>query len=242
MNILAQLVEFFGDPLNWSGSRGIPTRVVEHLWYTALALTIATVIALPVGLLIGHTGKGAFFAINIGNAARSFPSLGVLTLLVLLVGLGLTPVLVALVVLGVPPIVAATYAGVRSVERATIDAARGMGMTERGIVFRVELPIAFPLILSGLRSAALQIVATATIAAFVALGGLGRYVIDGLAVRDFAEMLAGAILVALLAIVIDTLFAVLGRLVVSDGLTGRGSGKPGSTELEIEEPELEPSR
>lgn len=222
MNILAELFGFFADPLHWSGGSGIPTRVLEHLWYTALALTIATAIALPIGLLIGHTGRGAFFAINIGNAARSFPSLGVLVLLVLLAGLGITPVLVALVVLGVPPIIASTYAGVRGVDPATIDAARGMGMTERGIVFKVELPIALPLILSGLRSAALQIVATATIAAYVALGGLGRYVIDGLAVRDFAEMLAGAVLVALLAIVIDVVFAIFGRLVVSDGLSGRG--------------------
>lgn len=241
MSVFTQLFEFFVDPLNWSGARGIPTRVIEHLWYTGLALTIAAAIALPIGLLIGHTGRGAFFAINIGNAARSFPSLGVLTLLVLLAGLGLTPVLVALVVLGVPPIIASTYAGVRGVDPATIDAARGMGMTERGIMFRVELPIAFPLILSGLRSAALQIVSTATIAAFVALGGLGRYVIDGLAVRDFAEMLAGAVLVALLAIVIDILFAVLGRLVVSKGLTERGLRESDSGELESEDLELEAS-
>lgn len=241
MSVFAQLFEFLADPLNWSGERSIPTRIIEHLWYTALSLAIAAAIALPVGLLIGHTGRGAFFAINIGNAARSFPSLGVLTLLVLLAGLGITPVLVALVALGVPPIIASTYAGVRGVDPATIDAARGMGMTERGIVSRVELPIAFPLILSGLRSAALQIVATATIAAFVALGGLGRYVIDGLAVRDFAEMLAGAVLVALLAIVIDILFAVIGRLVVSDGLTGRGPRASESSELESEELELEAS-
>lgn len=223
MNLLTQLIEFFNDQANWSGSRGIPMRVLEHLWYTGLSLAIAAAIALPVGLLIGHTGKGAFFAINVGNAARSVPSLGLLMLLMFGLGLGLLPALLALVVLGIPPIIAATYGGVRGVDPATIDAARGMGMTETRIALRVELPIALPLIISGVRSAALQIVSTATIAAYLALGGLGRYVIDGFAVRDFAEMLAGAVLVALLAIVLDGFFVLLQRLVVSDGLTRRAS-------------------
>lgn len=234
MSIFAQLFEFIGDPAHWSGARGIPVRIFEHVWYTALALGVATLIALPVGLLIGHTGKGAFLAISIGNAARSFPSLGVLTLLVLAVGLGLTPVLVALVVLGIPPIVAATYEGIRGVPPATVDAARGMGMTEFDVLRRVELPIALPLVISGLRSSALQIVSTATIAAFVALGGLGRFLIDGLGVRDYAEMVTGAVLVALLAIAIDLVFAVFSRIVVSDGLTGRAPPASADTELELE--------
>lgn len=233
MSIFAQFLEFIGDPAHWSGSRGIPVRIFEHVSYTALALGIATLIALPVGLLIGHTGKGAFLAISIGNAARSFPSLGVLTLLVLAVGLGLTPVLVALVVLGIPPIIAATYEGIRGVSPATADAARGMGMTEFEVLWRVELPIALPLVISGVRSSALQIVSTATIAAFVALGGLGRFLIDGLGVRNYAEMVTGAVLVALLAIAVDLVFALFSRIVVSDGLTGRAPAPSADTDLEL---------
>jgi osmoprotectant transport system permease protein len=131
------------------------------------------------------------------------------------------PVIIALVVLGIPPILASTYAGVSGVDRSTIDAARGMGMTESEILGRVEIPIAMPLIISGLRSATLQIVSTATVAAYVALGGLGRYVIDGLSLRDFPQMLTGAVLVAVLAIVLDLCFATAGRYAVSPGLTGR---------------------
>jgi osmoprotectant transport system permease protein len=221
MNILDQLIEFLSDPAHWSGPAGIPTRLLEHLQYTGLALLVATAIALPVGLIIGHTGKGAFLAINAANAARSLPTLGLLTLVVLIAGIGITPVLVALVALAIPPILTATYAGIRSVEPEITDAARGMGMKEHQVLLKAELPVAMPLVISGLRSATLQVVATATIAAFVALGGLGRFLIDGLAVLDYSEMLAGAVLVALLAIVLDGVFAVLRRLVVSDGLTGR---------------------
>ena len=215
------MLDYLTDPANWSGAEGIGNRILQHLWYTFLALGLAAVIALPVGLLIGHTRRGSFLAINIGNAARALPTVGLLTLLVLLIGIGFLPVLVALVVLGIPPILTSTYAGVSGVDRATIDAARGMGMTEGEILRKVEIPIAMPLIISGLRGATLHIVSTATIAAYVALGGLGRYVVDGLALRDFPQMLAGAVLVALLAIILDVVFAVSARLAVSDGLTGR---------------------
>jgi osmoprotectant transport system permease protein len=215
------MFQFLTDPVNWSGAEGIGNRILQHLGYTFLALAIAAVIAFPIGLLIGHTRRGAFLAINLGNAARALPTLGVLTLVVLLTGIGVLPVLIALVVLGIPPILTSTYAGVSGVDAATIDAARGMGMSEGEILRKVEIPIAMPLIISGLRSATLQIVSTATIAAYVALGGLGRYVVDGLGLQDFPQMLAGAVLVALLAIVLDLAFALAARLLVSDGLTGR---------------------
>jgi osmoprotectant transport system permease protein len=214
-------LDFIGDPANWSGAEGIGNRILQHLGYTFLSLAIAAVIAFPLGLLIGHTRRGAFVAINTANAWRALPTLGLLTLVVLLIGIGRTPVIVALVVLGIPPILASTYAGVSGVDRSTVDAAHGMGMTGREILTKVELPIALPLIISGLRSATLQIVSTATIAAYVALGGLGRYVIDGLALRDFPQMLTGAVLVAVLAILLDLLFAVIARYAVSAGLTGR---------------------
>jgi osmoprotectant transport system permease protein len=211
--------EYLSDSFNWAGPEGIWARIVEHIWYTFAALGLSAAIALPVGLRIGHTRRGAFLAINLGNAARALPSLGLLMLAVLLTDqIGFLPVLIALVALGVPPILASTYAGLSGVDPATIDAARGMGMTGREILTKVEIPIAMPLIISGLRAATLQIVSTATIAALVSLGGLGRYVVDGLKLRDFPQMFTGALLVALLAILLDVAFAVVGRAVVSAGI------------------------
>ena len=211
--------EYLTDSFNWSGNEGIWARIVEHLWYTFAALGLSVVIGLPIGLRIGHTRRGAFLAINLGNAARALPSLGLLMIAVLLTNqIGFLPVLIALVALGIPPILASTYAGLSGVDPATVDAARGMGMTGREILTKVEIPIALPLIISGIRSATLQIVSTATIAALVSLGGLGRYVVDGLKLRDFPQMFTGALLVALLAIALDALFALIGRLTVSPGL------------------------
>jgi osmoprotectant transport system permease protein len=211
--------EYLTDSFNWSGNEGIWARIVEHLWYTFAALGLSVVIGLPIGLRIGHTRRGAFLAINLGNAARALPSLGLLMIAVLLTNqIGFLPVLIALVALGIPPILASTYAGVSGVDPATIDAARGMGMTGREILTKVEIPIGMPLIISGIRSATLQIVSTATIAALVSLGGLGRYVVDGLKLRDFPQMFTGALLVALLAIALDALFALIGRITVSPGL------------------------
>ncbi|TDW81143.1 MULTISPECIES: ABC transporter permease [Kribbella] len=211
--------EYLTDPFNWSGNEGIWARIVQHLWYTFAALGLSVVIALPIGLRIGHTRRGAFLAINLGNAARALPSLGLLMIAVLLTDqIGFLPVLIALVALGIPPILASTYAGLSGVDPATIDAARGMGMTGREILTKVEIPIGLPLIISGVRSATLQIVSTATIAALVSLGGLGRYVVDGLKLRDFPQMFTGALLVALLALLLDAVFALIGRITVSPGL------------------------
>lgn len=211
--------EYLSDPFNWSGPEGIWARIIQHIWYTFAALGLSAAIALPVGLRIGHTRRGAFLAINLGNAARALPSLGLLMIAVLLTDqIGFLPVLIALVALGIPPILASTYAGLSGVDPATIDAARGMGMTGQEILTKVEVPIAMPLIISGLRGATLQIVSTATIAALVSLGGLGRYVVDGLKLRDFPQMFTGALLVALLAILLDVIFAFVGRAVVSAGL------------------------
>lgn len=202
---------------------GFWQRLVEHLGYTSLALAIAFLIAFPVGLLIGHTDRFAFVAINSGNAGRSLPTLGLIAIIVVLFGIGLLPVTVALVVLAIPPILTNTYAAVRAVDRHTVDASRGMGMTETSILLRVELPIGLPLIFGGLRNATLQVVSTATVAAYVGSGGLGRYLIDGLATRDYPQMFAGAVLVGLLAVVLDLLLATVQRLVVSPGVSGRAA-------------------
>lgn len=212
------MIDWLRDPAHWSGSNGIPTRLVEHLGYTGLALLIALVIAVPLGLVIGHTGRGGFLVVSLANSLRALPTLGLLVLLVLLLGIGLGAPLIALIVLAVPPILAGSYAGVRAVDPAVVDAARGVGMRGSDVLLRVELPNALPLILGGVRSAALQVISTATVAAFVALGGLGRYIIDGLAVRDYPQMAAGSLLVALLAIIADLGLAGLQRALVSPGL------------------------
>lgn len=209
--ILQQIWEFFANPANWSGSGGIPTRVLEHLGYTGLVVLIAALIAFPLGAFIGHTGKGSWFVVNTANTARALPTLGLLTLLVLVLGLGLAPAVIGLVALAVPPLLTATYAGIRSADKAAVDAARGMGMSEISILFKVEIPLGWQVILGGLRSGVLQVIATATVAAYIALGGLGRFILDGLAVRDYGKMGGGAILVALLALTADMIFYFIAR-------------------------------
>ena len=214
-------MSYFGwlfDPANWTGSGGIPARLVEHLGYVALAMIIALVIALPVGAWVGHTGRGGFLVVGSANALRALPTLGVLILLVTPFGLSIIGPLIALVVLAVPPLLSGTYAGVRNVDPAVVDAARGMGMRGGEVLWRVELPNALPLIIGGVRSAVLQVISTATIAAYVGLGGLGRYIFDGLAQRDFPQMIGGSLLVALLAIVVDLVLAALQKIIVSPGL------------------------
>lgn len=212
------------DPAHWSGTTGIPVRLAEHLGYTLLTLLIAAVIAIPLGAFVGHTGKGGFVIVGLSNALRALPTTAVLILVVLWAGLGDFPVYVALVLLAIPPIMAGTYAGVRAVDPVTVDAARGVGMRESGVLLQVEIPNALPLIYGGFRGAALQVVATATIAAYTGAGGLGRLVFDGLALQEFGQMLAGAVLVALLAVLVDLGFAGLQRLTVSPGLRPVGTG------------------
>jgi len=211
---------FDGANWRWAANGSIPHLLLQHVEYTLVTVLVSALIALPVGLLIGHTNRGALLAINIGNAGRSLPTFGLLSLIVTLVGIGTLPVLVALVVLAVPPILASTYAGIRSVDRAAVDAAVGMGMRPLQVLFRAEVPMALPLIISGLRSAVLQVCATATVAAYVGLGGLGRLLIDGLSVNEYDRVFAGAVLVALLAIALDLSGAAAQRAVVSPGLRG----------------------
>ena len=218
MNVLHYINLFFSDGTHWHGYDGIPTRLAEHVRYSLIALAIAAAIGLPVGLLTGHTGRGGNTLSLIATAARALPSFGLLVLMFVLIGFGLVPVMIPLVVLAVPPILVTTYEAMRSVDPSPVDAARGMGMNETNILFQVELPVALPLILSGLRSAAIQIVSTATIAAYVSLGGLGRYIIDGLYQRNYEKVVGGATLVAGMALVTLGLFWGIARLAVSPGV------------------------
>lgn len=207
MNFLEQALSFIFTAANWAGPAGLGARIAEHLQYTLIATFFAVLIAVPVGMLIGHTGRGTFVVVTGVNALRALPTLGVLLLGVLLWGLGLVPPTVALMLLGIPPLLAGTYAGIANVDRTVVDAARSMGMTEARVLLRVETPNALPLILGGLRTATLQIVATATVAAYASLGGLGRYLIDGIKVRQFHIALVGALMVTALALILDAALA-----------------------------------
>lgn len=223
--MINDIISWLTDPANRDD---IVQRLLEHLQYVFLATGIAAVIAIPAGMWVGHTGRGKFAVVNISGFARAIPTLGLLFFIVLWLGPNLTgdlafllPSLIVLVVLAIPPILAGTYAGIDEVDPAARDAARGMGMRGWQVLFKVEVPCALPLIFSGVRSALLQVVATATIAATVGLGGLGRFLIDGLAVRDYPQMASGAVLVAALALAIDLVAAVVQRFAVSRGITGR---------------------
>ncbi len=226
------VVAWLTDGSHWTGSEGVLVRTAEHLRYSAVALLVAALIAIPAGLYVGHTGRLRFLAVNAAGALRAIPSLGLLYVAILWLGPRLSgdagvfvPTEIVLAVLAVPPILAGAYAGVEQVDAAARDAARGMGMRGRQVLWQVEVPCAMPLIASGLRSAALQVVATATLAATVGLGGLGRFLIDGLAVRDYPQMAGGAVLVAALALLVDVGAAGLQRLLVSPGLTGKTGGR-----------------
>jgi osmoprotectant transport system permease protein len=203
MNFLTQALAYLTTASNWFGPVGLGARVLEHLEYTAAAVVVSALIAVPVGLIVGHTGRGTLVVVSLVNALRALPTLGVLLLAVLLWGLGLVPPIVALMLLGIPPLLAGTYAGIAAVDRTVVDAARSMGMTELRVLLRVEVPNALPLIVGGLRTATLQVVATATVAAYASLGGLGRYLIDGIKVRQFHIALVGALMVAALALILD---------------------------------------
>jgi osmoprotectant transport system permease protein len=207
MSFLQEALSFIFTAANWGGPAGLTARILEHLQYTVVAVFFSALIAVPLGMLIGHTGRGTFLVVSGVNALRALPTLGVLLLGVLLWGLGLVPPTVALMLLGIPPLLAGTYSGIANVDRAVVDAARSMGMTERRVLLRVEVPNAMPLILGGLRTATLQIVATATVAAYASLGGLGRYLIDGIKVREFYLALVGALMVTALALILDALLA-----------------------------------
>jgi osmoprotectant transport system permease protein len=223
MNVVNEVIAWLTDPAQWSGPDGIPVRTLQHLWYSVLATAIAAAIALPIGVYIGHTGRGAVFAVNLTNLGRAIPSLGIIILMFTVFGFGIAPVLITLFALAIPPIVTNSYIGVRSVDPDVRQAAEGMGMRGRQVLWQVELPMATPLIMAGIRTSAVQVVATATLAAFVGLGGLGRYLIDGLSQRDLAQVVGGAILVAVLSLATELVLGRVQTLVVSEGLAGRGA-------------------
>jgi osmoprotectant transport system permease protein len=224
MSFLSFAWDWLKQPQQWHGPDGIPIRILEQLGYTALSLVIAALIAVPVGILIGHTGRGALFAVNLANAGRAIPTLGLLVLLAVTLGFSPLAWLVPLVLLAIPPILVNAYEGVAGVDPGLKDAARGMGMTPWQQIRKVEVPVAMPLIVLGLRTGAIFVVATATIAAYIGLGGLGRYIIDGLATENYGEVAGGAALVVVLALAVQAFFTGVRRLAVPAGV--RQQGRP----------------
>jgi osmoprotectant transport system permease protein len=210
--------QWLTDPAHWQGIDGIPTRLGEHVHLSIESVAIGAVIALPVGIVLGHYGRFGNLAINISNIGRAVPSFGILVIAFEVFGLGDLPIVIALTALAVPPMVTNTYVAMREVDPDIKDAARGMGYRELAQVLRVELPLAVPLIMAGVRTSAVQVVATATLAALVAGGGLGRYIVDGLARSDNPRTLAGALLVAALALSTELSLAGLQRVMVPRGI------------------------
>jgi osmoprotectant transport system permease protein len=216
------LTDFFGDPARWSGPDGIPVRLLEHLEFSVLALALAMLIAIPLGLLIGHTGRGGVVVVVSANLARALPTLGILVLFVLLLGTAsIWPVIIPLVLLAVPPILVNTFEGIRGVDPELRDAAYGMGLRGGQVLGRVLVPVALPLILLGLRLSAIQVVATTTVAAYTGLGGLGRFMIDGFATRDYASVVGGSVLIVLFALVVQVAFMLTQTVTVSPGVSQR---------------------
>jgi osmoprotectant transport system permease protein len=230
LEFLASVAAWFGDPSHWQGPDGIPQRLLEHVAMSGISVLVATLVALPAGLLIGHTGRGATLVVNLANTGRAVPSYAILVMVFPLAlqaqvndffgfGFGSFPTFAAMTLLAIPPIVTNTYVALRSVDADLLEAARGMGMRGDQILRRIEMPLGLPVILAGLRTAAVQVVATATLGAVIGWGGLGRYIVDGIARRENDLLFAGAVLVALLAIATELAFGLLQRWMISPGLT-----------------------
>lgn len=225
MELVNDTIAWLTDPAHWQGPAGIPTRLLEHVGLSSVSLIIALALALPVGLWIGHTGKAARLAVNLANLGRAIPSLAVMGLVLPITaaldpqaGFKIYPTVIAMVVLAVPPILVNAYSGIAAVDRELVESARGMGMRESQVLRRVEIPVALPVIAGGIRSAAVQIVATATLGAIFGGPGLGRYIVEAIAQYDDAMLFGGVVLVAGLSLVTEAVFALAQRRATSPGL------------------------
>lgn len=218
MTTIGSVLQWFADPAHWTGTDGIPQRLLEHVQLSAESVAIGAVIAVPLGITLGHYGRFGNVAINISNVGRAVPSLALLVLAFQVFGLGNVAIVLPLTALAIPPMLTNSYVALREVDPDVKDAARGMGYRELAQLFRIELPLAVPLVMAGIRTSAVQVVATATLAALIAGGGFGRYIIDGLGQQDYTKLFAGAVLVGLLAIATELTLALVERLLVPRGI------------------------
>ena len=242
---MGELLTFLAEAANWQGPAGIPTRLIEHLTVAVLAVLAASALALPLGFYIGHTGRLQLLGINLANIGRAVPSYAVMVMIFPVavtlaptlgyeprLGLTFLPIFLAMTLLAIPPILVATYVGISEVDRDLVESSRGMGITERQILARIEIPLALPVMVGGLRIASLQVIATATLGAILSGGGLGRYILDGISRNDDGMLLAGVLLVTLLALGTDVLLAALQRYLTPPGVriaTGQaGEQTPGT--------------
>lgn len=217
MSFLMSVVDWLRDPTHWSGDDGIPMRTLQHLQISFESVAIGALIALPIGIALGHYGKLGNLAINISNAGRAVPSFGILIIAFQIFGLGDTPTIITLVALAIPPMLTNSYVGLSEVDKDVKDAARGMGYRELPQVLRIELPLAVPLVMAGIRTSAVQVIATATVAAFIGGSGLGRFIVDGYATQIYPAVFVGAIAVALLAVAAELALGGVERLLIPRG-------------------------
>ncbi len=242
--MIGSIWQWLVSPENWQGQNGIGIRLVQHVWYSLAIVLLAAAVAIPIGVLVGHSGRGRWL-VTAANAARAVPTLGLLFAFSMWIGPHIhndlaffLPAAAALILLAIPPILSGTYSGIEAVDPDARDAALGVGMTGGELLRQVELPCALPLLLSGIRSAVLQVIATATLAAYVGIGGLGRFIQDGIARGEFDQTGGGALLVALLALLAEALLSIVQRYAVSPGLTGRVSTRPARS---VPEPGKDPA-
>lgn len=229
MNFVSDTVTWLTDPVNWNGPNGIPARLAEHIEMSVVVMLIAIAIALPVGLFIGHTRRGVSLAVGLANVGRAVPTFAMMGIIAPFTqafdpgnGFGLYPTLLAMIILGIPPILVNTYAGVSEVDRDLVEAARGMGFRGRQVLRDIEIPLALPVIIGGVRSAAVQVIATTTLGAIFGIGGLGRFVVDGIAQNDNGMLFGGVVLVAGLAMLSEL---ALGRIQRVSHPTGGGRSR-----------------
>jgi osmoprotectant transport system permease protein len=232
MSIIEATVAWLSNPANWAGPNGIPVRFAEHVGISLASLLIALAIALPAGLYVGHTRRGTGVAVGVANVGRAVPSLALIGLVLPVTqaldpvnGFSLYPTVIAMVVLAIPPVLVNADVGIRGVDAEVVEAARAMGLTERQVLRRIEVPLALPVVLGGVRSATVQVIATTTLGAIFALGGLGRFIVDGIAQNDDGMLFGGVVLVAVLAVSAEGILAGLQRFAVTTSTRAAGGGR-----------------